>query len=139
LVRGVWDANNSRLLIFGGQANGVPFLGDLWAFNGAAWEEIGFDDGPSARNLYSMNYDVRSGRALLFGGATADGLANDTWFLDAADDDWAEVSPDGEQPQPRSGHDSVWIPENSALFVFGGRGQDGDLDDLWRLFVPLEA
>ena len=60
-------------------------------------------------------------------------------LLDAAEEDWAEVSPAGELPSPRSGHDSVWLPEASSLFVFGGRGENGDLDDLWRLFVPLGA
>lgn len=138
LVRGVWDTRLSRFMIFGGQSNGAPFLGDLWAFNGAAWEEIELSDGPRPRNLYAMAYDAGSTRVLLFGGATADGPTNDTWFLDANSDSWSEVSPGGESPPARSGHDAVWLPEARGLYVFGGRGDSGELDDLWRLFVPLD-
>lgn len=138
LVRGVWDSGANRLLIFGGQSTQAPFLGDLWAFNGAFWSEIDVGDGPAPRNLYSMAYDTRSARLILFGGATSDGSANDLWFLDTTEDEWSQQSPDGEAPPARSGHDAVWLAESRSLFVFGGRGASGDLDDLWRLFIPLD-
>jgi hypothetical protein len=123
-------------LIFGGQSNQAPFLGDLWAFDGANWSEIDAGGGPAARNLYSMAYEIGSMRVILFGGATSDGATNDVWFLNTLDDKWAQQFPEGEAPSQRSGHDSVWIPQSRSLFVFGGRGEAGDLDDMWRLFVP---
>jgi hypothetical protein len=137
LIRGVWDSGASRFLIFGGQSNEAPFLGDLWAFDGASWSEIDAGDGPAPRNLYSMAYDIGSTRAILFGGATPDGATNDLWFLDTVEDEWSRQSPVGDTPPTRSGHDSVWLSGSRSLFVFGGRGEAGDLDDMWRLFVPL--
>ncbi|MCH8814636.1 MAG: hypothetical protein IH957_05975 [Chloroflexi bacterium] len=138
LVRGVWDSGANRFLIFGGQSNQAPFLGDLWSFDGASWTEIDFGDGPAPRTLYSMVYDGGSTRVMLFGGATADGATNDLWFLDTQENEWSQQSPEGDAPSPRSGHDSIWLPEARSLFVFGGRGEAGDLDEMWRLFVPFD-
>lgn len=136
LVRAVWDTNAERLLMFGGQATGVPFLGDLWELRKGAWLELGAEPKPSPRNFYAMVFDDDAGQAVLLGGNTQDGPANDLWFFDSASDTWSQQAPADEGPSPRFGHDAVWLAASRSLFVFGGNDGSQNLNDSWKLSLP---
>ena len=136
LMRSVWDPSSGRLLMFGGQSTGIPFLGDLWELTEDGWFERTAEPKPSPRNFYAMAFDDEGGRLLLFGGSTQDGPANDLWQLDSASNIWSEESPEGEAPSARFGHDAVWMPDRRSLVVFGGRDGSQDLNDLWELSLP---
>lgn len=138
LVRSVWDPGTQRLFLFGGQSNEFPFLGDLWAFDGTSWSEYPMGLGPTARNLYSMSY-AGEGRILLFGGNAEDGPKNDLWLLKAASGAWAEIAVAGDVPSQRHGHDSVWVPGENALYVFGGQPDPQIANDLWRIVIPEDS
>lgn len=133
LLRTVIDPGRGRLLLFGGQTDGTPFLGDLWAFDLAdrAWSEL-VGEGPSPRNLYSAVARVDQPTMLLFGGSTGSGESDELWALDMASDRWSLMVVEG-PPSPRSGHDAVWLADLNAMLLFGGRDDNGDLNDLWRL------
>ncbi len=133
LMRAVWDDTRERLLMFGGQTTGVPYLGDTWVLGAAGWTEILTDPKPSPRNFYSMAFANRE--VLLFGGETAEGKKNDLWVFAPDSDEWTELPLAGEKPSPRSGHDMVWLTEAGKIVMFGGRDESGDLDDLWELSV----
>jgi hypothetical protein len=135
LVRAAWDTGSDRLFMFGGQSNEFPFLSDLWAFDGASWEELPIGAGPVARNFYSMSH-IGGGRMLLFGGNAEEGRQNDLWLLDASTGVWAVVDVDGDKPSPRDGHDSAWLAAEDALYVFGGQAGSGVANDLWRVVIP---
>jgi hypothetical protein len=137
LCRGAWDTKRNRFLMFGGQTDGTPFLGDLWAFDGQTWTEITTEPKPSPRNFYAMA-ETDPGRIALFGGNTVDvpGPMNDLWFFDGATDTWTLAQLGGEAPSARYGHDAVWLPESRRLIVFGGHDTTGDLNDLWELTIP---
>jgi hypothetical protein len=137
LCRGAWDTNRSRFLMFGGQTDGTPFLGDLWMLDPAGWQEITSEPKPSPRNFYAMA-ETDPGRIALFGGNTVDvpGPMNDLWFFNSATDTWTLAQPEGEAPSARYGHDAVWLPEGRRLIVFGGHDATGDLNDLWELTIP---
>lgn len=135
LVRAAWDTGSDGLLMFGGQSNEVPFLGDLWAFDGTSWSELPVSGGPSARNFYSMSH-VGGGRMLLFGGNAEAGRQNDFWLLDASTNLWSAVTVGGDAPSPRDGHDSAWLVDEGALYLFGGQAESGAVNDLWRIVIP---
>jgi hypothetical protein len=137
LCRGAWDSQRNRFLMFGGQTDGTPFLGDTWVFDGAAWTEITSESKPSPRNFYAMA-ETDPGRIALFGGNSVDGPGpvNDLWFFDSATDTWTLAQPEGEAPSARYGHDAVWVPEARKLIVFGGHDASGDVNDLWELTIP---
>jgi hypothetical protein len=135
LTRGVWDLNTGRFLMFGGQTDSAPFLGDTWQWVDAGWSEIVADNTPSARNLYSMVFDGERGRALLCGGRAEDGPKNDVWVFESAANAWLPLVTSGEAPSPRSGHDAVWLPGRRAMLLFGGEDASGELSDLWELRV----
>jgi hypothetical protein len=137
LMRLAADPERERLLLFGGQSNTAAYLGDLWAFDTVShgWEELDLDN-PPARNLYSLARRSDSGDLILFGGASADGALADTWSFGVEDDEWDELVDDDDPViLPRDSHDAVWLNGQAAMLVFGGRGEDGMLNDLW-LFVP---
>jgi N-acetylneuraminic acid mutarotase len=137
LCRGAWDSARNRFLMFGGQTDGTPFLGDLWMLDPAGWQEITSEPKPSPRNFYAMA-ETDPGRIALFGGNTVDGPGptNDLWFFDSQTDTWTPAQPEGEAPSARYGHDAVWLPESRRFIVFGGHDATGDLNDLWELTVP---
>jgi len=137
LMRAVADAmgpHGPRLLMFGGQTNSTPFLGDLWALGPNGWTEITTEPKPSPRTFYSFVFDA-PGRAILFGGNTEDGPLNDLWAFDAATDSWAQLAVEGDAPSPRAGHDAVWLWESRSFVVFGGNDGTSELSDLWVLGV----
>jgi hypothetical protein len=139
LCRGAWDSARNRFLMFGGQTDGTPFLGDLWALDleASSWTEITSEPKPSPRNFYAMA-ETDPGRIALFGGNTPDGPGpmNDLWFFDSQTDTWTLARPEGEAPSARYGHDAVWLPETRRFIVFGGHDASGDLNDLWELTIP---
>lgn len=135
LVRAVWDREAQRLLLFGGQSNEAPYLGDTWELSADGWRELTVD-GPPPRHFYAMAFDGETRRAVLFGGRTEAGEVNDTWLFDSTADAWSEASPEGEPPSPRSGHDAVWLGASRSLLVFGGEDASGHLNDLWELSLP---
>jgi len=130
LTRAVWDSVNNRFLMFGGQSNPTPYLGDFWALTADGWTEL--PAGPPARNLYAMAFDDANGRLILVGGAGETGNLNDVWVFDVATNAWTQVTPEGQPPSARASHDAVWHAQRNALIVFGGF--DGAyLNDLWQL------
>ncbi len=135
LMRAVWDTAAQRLLMFGGQTDATPYLGDLWALTPEGWSELTAEPKPSPRKFYAMAFDPALGAALLFGGDTEAGPVNDLWLFDSASDAWSQTEVSGEPPSPRSSHDAAWVPERRSLVVFGGRDASGDLNELWELAV----
>jgi len=133
LMRAIWDTLRNRVLIYGGQTNGTPFLDDLWALSDDGWNELPRLPRPSARTLYAMVFDGRYNKTVLFGGDTADGPVNDLWFLDAQNEFWTRMEGEGEPPSPRSGHDAVWLPDFNSFVFFGGNDGSADLNDMWEL------
>jgi hypothetical protein len=131
LMRAVYDTAGERLLIFGGQTTGTPFLGDTWLLEPAGWRDVTAGGGPSPRNFYALVFDALAGRALLFGGNTADGDTNDLWAFDSAGERWSQPAVEGEPPSRRDGHDAAIAGER--LYVFGGAEGNTNLNDLWVL------
>lgn len=138
LMRMVTDPERGRLVLFGGQANGSPYLGDTWVFdlNEPGWRELEIE-GPQPRNLYSLVRRGDNGDLLVFGGASSSGRRGDLWMFDAAEEIWSELEPPegSAQAPPRDSHDAVWVEESGVMLVFGGRGVSGPLNDLW-IYAP---
>lgn len=131
LMRAVWDSQSRRLLMFGGQTTGTPFLGDLWELTGDGWREITRELGPSPRNFYAMVFDEDRGYLTLFGGRTEQGPVNDLWLFDSATNVWSQPPFEGEPPSSRFGHDFASLRGGAVLF--GGNDGTSDLNDLWVL------
>ncbi len=122
-----------QMLLFGGQTDGRPFLGDTWLYDleGERWQRRG-GRSPSARNLYALIGALRS--AWLFGGLAADGRTNDLWAFEAGRG-WRRRRPGGTAPPARDGVEGALliVPPTFRMLVFGGTDGERELDDLWEL------
>jgi hypothetical protein len=80
----VYDSARDRIVLFGGNSNGLGLLNDTWEWDGTAWEQR-VVAGPSAREYHGMVYDAARLRTVLFGGRVPPGVAiNDTWEWDGS-------------------------------------------------------
>jgi hypothetical protein len=135
LTRAAWAPSSQHLLLFGGQSDENPFLGDFWSLDVARglWTQKQAATLPGPRNLYGAAADPSGQRWYLFGGSTPAGMAGDTWIYDALPEAWSRIeSFDGlEAPLARSGPDISVIGDR--VYLFGGSHEGADLDDTWVL------
>jgi galactose oxidase-like protein len=133
LLRAGWDASNQRLLLFGGQSDPRPFLGDFWSLDvpGGRWSEKMPDPLPGARNLYGATSDASGRRWYVFGGNTPHGPSPELWVYDADRDAWSTIgnSPGFDGPSAREALDITAVGAN--VYLFGGSDGRAELDDSW--------
>ncbi len=124
-------------LLFGGEGEG-GVLGDTWTWDDETyrWDEwslqtYGVRVPPSARSEHALAVNVDVGY-LLFGGEDAAGaLKNDTWNWSPTGG-WVERSGSGEAPPARRSHAMVADTVRRKILLFGGRGANGALRDMWE-------
>jgi hypothetical protein len=120
-----------RLVLFGGQTNGEPFLGDTWLFDPASgtWTQVK-GPAPSPRNLYAAG--ATNSTLYVFGGNGNGGELGDLWSFDG--ERWSELSPEKPRPSARSGIEFAVL--GGSMLLFGGSDESGEVDDLWELTIP---
>lgn len=133
LHRTTYIESLGRMLLFGGQTDGRPYLGDTWLYDPVKqeWKDVKVRVPPSARNLYALAATPK--RAYLFGGAAVAGPSAETWSFDAAG--WKPLKPAGTAPPARGGVDGT-VVSGPSMLVFGGSDGSRELADLWELTLP---
>lgn len=138
LTRSLWVPEPGELLLFGGQTDSNPFLGDFWALDEAAqkWNERRPMPLPGPRNLYGAALHAPSGSWFIFGGNTPGGPVSETWAYNVRDEAWASVdTSSGARPARRYSADVAFV--GSRLYMFGGHDDTTELDDLWTLDLAV--
>ena len=135
----IYDAANSRLILFGGW-NGRRLFNDVWALDltlGAeAWVQLQpAGVRPAPRAGHTAVYDAAGGRMILFGGRSAGGDLADTWALDLTPgaEAWAQLQPAGSLPTARSSHTAVYDAGGQRMILFAGVSKGQFLADTWAL------
>ena len=132
-----YDPESGRLIVFGGRGAGASRLDDTWAYDPRTnkWMDL---HPPGALPLarlgvwQSMVYDPSKRQAIMFGGASRLGIANDTWTYDPVGNKWTNLNPTGAVPSPRYAHAMVYAPQTGKLIMFGGfDGITVASDDTW--------
>lgn len=54
-----------------------------------------------------------------------------TFYLSARAQSWRKIAIDDELPMPRSHHTAVYDNQNHRMLIFGGKSEQGYLNDLW--------
>jgi hypothetical protein len=141
--RVAYDTVRQRLVLFGGEANGIG-LADTWEFDGTAWEEKEYVDPegdglPAARSFQAMAYDPVRERVVMFGGknpANDSMVEAETWEWDGTS--WALIvpaDPEGDgNPPPIQWTDMAWFDDGGYVLLHSG---DSDTDyptwqDMWK-------
>jgi len=88
-------------------------------------------DPPVSRNAHAA---AEVGRNIyIFGGRSGitmgEGSLNDMHMFDTEERTWKSITPKGNSPDQRSYH--VMTTDGSRLYVFGGCGESGRMNDLW--------
>ena len=131
LTRCLWQAGS--LLMFGGQTDDNPFLGDFWALDVArgAWSERSAAPLPGPRNLYGASLDGGGKRWYIVGGNTAQGPTDEVWAHETAAGAWSRIDAAGEAPPRRYSTDAAYA--DGKLYIFGGHDGTSEIDDMWAL------
>ncbi len=137
-----WDAERSRMVLFGGQVPG-PGLG---TFGAAVFDEVwewapgeGWTHAPAAgswpvgRAFHEIAFDERLGEVVLFGGAGIDWDDRDLDDLWSWDGNAWTLLDDGGGPSARRGAAMAYDPDEERTLVYGGGPGSGfdRTSDLW--------
>ncbi len=90
----VYDSRRARIVTFGGRSpTTTATANDTWEFDGTNWQQVFPTTSPTARAFYSMAFDERRGKTVIYGvqgGSVATG-GNQTWLYDGTT--WAQAAP----------------------------------------------
>ena len=99
------------------------------------WQPIEPPDPPDARQGHSM-VTLPDGRVFLFGGEDHQGsLFNDLYAFE--NNGWAKMTPNNSPPPARKDH-QAWTRAD-LMYIYGGEGENGALDDLWSYNVTTNT
>jgi hypothetical protein len=136
LARALWLPDTRSALLFGGQTDATPFLGDLWTLDAAkgTWTERTPSPQPGPRNLYGAILDDRTNRWYVVSGNTPGGPSDETWAYALDAETWSMIGPAGGAPAARYSADTAIA--SGKLYLFAGHDGTRELDDLWTLDLP---
>lgn len=132
LTRCAWHAASQSMLLFGGQTDTAPFLGDFWQLDvaGGVWEQRALPVLPAPRNLFGSALDETGAHWYITSGNTPDGPTPETWVYDLVDGTWSLIGV-SVSPPARYSADAAYA--GAELYLFGGHDGRVELDDLWML------
>lgn len=133
-----WDADEERVLLYGGTYDFVRGESDVWALDlsgadpqGATWERLEVAEGPApaGRAFHAASYDADGDRLIVYGGVTRTiyrrgevVAAPETWALDLSQSPpaWELL---GAAAGDRVGAAAAYAGKHDAPLLYGGRGR----------------
>jgi len=126
--RMVLDSRRARIVMFGGRSPTLTATAnDTWEWNGTDWTQVMTANAPSPRAFYSMAFDERRGKVVLFGTQSGSTFAggDETWEYDGTD--WALI-PTPTTPPGLETPAMAYDKGRGVVVMFGGwNGQSGTL------------
>jgi len=131
--RAIYDPKRDRLLIL----EDTNFQ-ELWALplsGPASWTHLSSSgESPSPRYGYSLIYDEKRDRLVLFNGHSILGNGHGPWTLPLSGPfQWQKLSPTGWGPWADFGQSAIYDPLRDRMVVFGGEYFYNELNDAWVL------
>lgn len=129
-------APDGTLWLHGGHVDRVP-LGDLWRFDGTAWEEVVAEGGPTPRSEHAAVWDDERDRLVVALGEGDGGeVFDDVWAFDPATTTWTELASGG--PAGRYGTCAV-IDGQGRMVITHGFSSVQRFDDTWAFDLAAES
>lgn len=114
-----FDPKLGKIVLFGGRsAIGGFNYNDTWTWDGSKWAELSPKSPPAARMGAPVDYDVKRGRAVMFGGWSGS-ERGDTWEWDGSK--WTEFTT---TVGPDDRNDASIVGLSGAAVLFGGFGSN---------------
>jgi PKD repeat protein len=124
-----YDSVRTRVVLYGGNADGWPYEDTTWEFDGTGWISITTTSRPEARYGTGLAYDPLRQATILFGGSDeTDTALNQTW--EYTHTDWVQLFPTT-SPLSRTYHSLAANPAGGAIYLFGGNQGETHFNDLW--------
>ena len=132
------DPARNRMIVFGGNAGGIPGNNDVWALSldgATSWSQVSpTGTPPTGRAGQSAIYDPVRDRMVLFAGYGG-GAADEMWALQLGAFQWSKLAPENGGPSGRENHSAIYDPADDRMIVFGG--SDGNPhNDAWAIDWP---
>ncbi len=128
-----YDEVRQSIVLFGGSVSkddGWIRSDNMWEWNGTDWKEINVAIKPSGRSNIIIAYDSNRKRAVLFGGATENGLSDELWEWDGSK--WHLIAKEGDWPKAVETYGMVYHNKLKKVFLYGGRtGFAKPIADFW--------
>jgi len=97
----------------------------------SGWAQLSpSETSPAPREDHTWTITPDGTTVYLFGGRDGATVYDDLWAYSLATDAWQAVTPSGETPPPRFGHNAAWAP-GIGLVIFAGQGASAFFGDLW--------
>ncbi|MBA7469341.1 hypothetical protein ES707_04608 [subsurface metagenome] len=140
----VYDTMNNRMIVFGGYTStGSPVAVSSETYT------LDFDVAVASWTKLNTTGDIPIcyGHSAVWGGMgmmvfggkdNSEELLNDCWRLEGSN--WTEINVTGDKPTARWQHTAVWVggsPGEGGMLIFGGKDEQGNLNDLWFLQEPV--
>jgi Kelch motif protein/galactose oxidase-like protein len=147
----VYDAANSRMIVFGGCAfTGdlcTNLLNDVWVLTNAnglsgtpTWVQLTPAGSPPPRWGHAAAYDPVNNRMIVYGGDNGSVVFSDAWVLSNANGvggspTWTQLIPSGGPPEGQDSPSVVYDPATNILVEFAGAAQNfgHDTNSVWTL------
>jgi len=133
-----YDPVSAQVVLHGGAGRigpGGAHYNDTWVFDGADWAELTTTGGPPPERRWgAFGVDPARHRFVLFSGTQETEDHQDLWTLDLDAGAWTQHQ-DVTLPTARAGASHAFVPEEDALYFFGGLTQPDyrALTDGWRI------
>ncbi len=131
--------NTDKVIIFGGWS--MSLKSDTWIYDVSdySWERIIHETSGIliGRQGHAMDYIFAKDQVVMFGGYdTAHNYNDETWVYDLNDNIWTKKT-QSSKPTGRTSSKMVSVWAENKIVLFGGRNNDGFLDETW-IYVPYK-
>eukprot|EP00918_Siedleckia_nematoides_P105677 GHVU01230763.1.p1 GENE.GHVU01230763.1~~GHVU01230763.1.p1 ORF type:complete len:618 (-),score=101.98 GHVU01230763.1:553-2406(-) len=129
--------HNGIVYICGGRSSKGQALEDCWGFPHKDLQHLKIPPMPSCRECHTMI--VFKDAFYVFGGSEGGfkGISADVFRFDVAKQEWRVIATGSSSPPARMSHGAV--VHEGKMYVFGGRNESGQLNDLWAYDLETET
>ena len=121
-----FDLVRNRVVLFGGEPDNGPALGDTWSWDGSTWTQTSTFGANPCFNAAMVSTDVQ---LALFGGVDSSNAAfRETWVFDGKY--WTHRQDIG--PAARYSHAMSYDVARRTIVLFGGHDLRNSVGDTWE-------
>ncbi len=117
----IWDANNNKMIIWGGIDSVRINTGGIYDPNSDSWQATSTGSNvPSGRQYHTAVWDTLNNNMIIWGGDEGGGFSNNGGRYDPVSNSWQAMSIGSDVPSGRYIHTAIWDNVNNQMIIWGG-------------------